>query len=142
MQYLTQELKICVKEKRSDIESGFGYEELIEKPIINFETDHPFGFHKEHIVWRTSVWNLAINRNFEIWKTLSTTKLENSIGELTDYAKKSLKGKLGAGNKKYFEKDKSNKWTFIKFKETKYENVFKPFSDQAIGKCRERARGK
>jgi hypothetical protein len=73
---------------------------------------------------------------------LSHLKIENSLGLLSDDAKKSLKGKLGAGNKKYFEKDGNENWAFIKFKETKHEIIFRSYGEKAIEICRNRARKK
>jgi hypothetical protein len=142
MQYLTLELKSCAKEQRRDSETGLTYNEISERPLINFELEYPFSNERENIFWRTSIWNLAVYRSLEIWKSLPNNKIEKSIGTLSDSAKKSLKGKLGAGNKHYFKKDENGNWTFIKFKETKYESVFKPFSESAINICKNRARGK
>lgn len=139
---MTLELRNCVKERQKDSETGITYEEIVEIPIINFDLEQPFGYHQESITWRTSIWNLAVYRSLEIWKSLSNSKIEKSLGTLSDYAKKSLKGKLGAGNKKYFEKTDNKNWVFIKFKETKYENVFRPFSKEAIEICKRRARNK
>lgn len=140
IQYLTIELRSCVKEQKRDSETGFTYYEIMENPIINFDLDHPFGYHKEHIFWRTSIWNLAVYRSLEIWESLPGSKLEKSIGTLSDFAKKSLNGKLGVGNKKYFEKNENENWTFLKFKETKHESIFRPFSERTIEICRNRAR--
>lgn len=142
MQYLRVELKSCVKEQLKDSETGLIYNEIVEKPLIKFDLEHPFGNHNENIYWRTSIWNLAVYRSLEIWKSLPNIKIEKSIGTLSEFAQKSLKGKLGSGNKKYFQKEHNGNWAFIQFKENKYENIFKPFSDNAISICRSRARRK
>ena len=47
---------------------------------------------------------------------------------------------MGTANGKYFKKDKNNNWNYIKPKEAKYEKVFLPLSEEAIMKCRERAK--
>lgn len=142
MQYSTAELKICKMEQRTDSETGLRYSEISEYPVIDFVLDHPFGSFREFIAWRTSIWNLAVFRSLEIWKTLPLEKIERSLGELSADAKMSLKGKLGAGNMRYFEKDKNGNWVYNKFKETKYENIFKPFDENAIKLCKIRARAK
>lgn len=142
IKFLTIELKSCVKDRQRDTETGIVYDQTKEYPIIDFDLEHPFGNHKERIAWRTSIWNLAVYRSLEIWKLLPNSKIEKSLGVLTDYAKKSLKGKLGAGNKKNFEKVDNQYWQLKSFKVTKYENIFQPFSDKAIEICKQRARKK
>lgn len=66
--------------------------------------------------------------------------MENSLGELTLFGKRSLSGKIGLANNKYFIKDDKKNWTYIKFRDWKNEKVFLPLSENAIAKCKERAR--
>ena len=66
--------------------------------------------------------------------------MENSLGELTLFGKRSLSGKIGLANNKYLIKDESRNWVFMKFRDWKSEKVFFPFSESAILKCKERAK--
>jgi len=118
------------------------HKQIIENPIISFDTDHPFGFHSNYIAWRTTIWNFAVHRSLEIWNKLPVTKIENSLGSLSEFARKSLKGKLGAHNGKSFKKDENSIWTHLQFKQTSADKAFKSFSHKAIETCKKRARTK
>ena len=138
MNYLIPNIKIYKKERIYD----FNLEEYIYEIKPEFLSKYKLEIvHNEpNIFWRQKTWDLAIYRSMEIWRKIPANKLENSIGELTTLAKRSLSGKMGTANGKYFEKDKNNNWNFIKSKEAKYEKVFLPLSEEAIMKCRERAK--
>ncbi|WP_347174276.1 hypothetical protein [Polaribacter uvawellassae] len=131
-------IKIYKKERIYD----FNLEEYIYEIKPEFLSKYKLKVvHNEpNIFWRQKTWDLAIYRSMEIWRKIPANKLENSIGELTTLAKRSLSGKMGTANGKYFKKDKNNNWNFIKPKEAKYEKVFLPLSEEAIMKCRERAK--
>jgi hypothetical protein len=138
MNYLIPNIKIYKKERIYD----FNLEEYIYEIKPEFLSKYKLEIvHNEpNIFWRQKTWDLAIYRSMEIWKKIPANKLENSIGELTTLAKRSLSGKMGTANGKYFNKDKNNNWNFIKPREAKYEKVFLPLSEEAIMKCRERAK--
>ena len=140
MNYLIPKLRILKKEKIQRTPNDF----LLEEYEIITEKISKYGvkvLHNEpNIFWRQKTWDLAIYRSMEIWKTIPSNKIESSIGKLTTLAKRSLSGKMGTANGKYFKKDKNNNWNFMKPKEFKYEKVFLPLSDEAIMKCRERAK--
>lgn len=131
-------IKIYKKERVYDFNlEEYIYEiksELLSKYKLEVMPNEP------NIFWRLKTWDLAIYRSMEIWRKIPANKLENSIGELTTLAKRSLSGKMGTANGKYFKKDRNNNWNFIKSKEAKYEKVFFPLSEEAIMKCRERAK--
>ncbi|WP_299065519.1 hypothetical protein [uncultured Polaribacter sp.] len=131
-------IKIYKKERIYD----FNLEEYIYeiKPEYLSKYKLKVVHNEPNIFWRQKTWDLAIYRSMEIWRKIPANKLENSIGELTALAKRSLSGKMGTANGKYFKKDKDNNWNFIKPKEAKYEKVFLPLSEEAIMKCRERAK--
>tara|TARA_R110002049_G_scaffold285934_1_gene467471 strand:+ start:158 stop:577 length:420 start_codon:yes stop_codon:yes gene_type:complete len=135
---LIPNIKIYKKERIYD----FNLEEYIYEIKPEFLSKYKLKVvHNEpNIFWRQKTWDLAIYRSMEIWRKIPANKLENSIGELTTLAKRSLSGKMGTANGKYFKKDKNNNWNFIKPKEAKYEKVFLPLSEEAIMKCRERAK--
>ncbi len=140
MRYLKQELKIYIDQVVEDEE---GHDMVVMKryPIIILdEAGQPLGIHG--IAWRETIWNSAVYRSLEIWKKLPKDKLENSLGKLTSFAKKSLNGKLGANNKNYLKKDGQNNWVFIAFKQTIHDKAFQPFSEKAIIECRKRAKAK
>lgn len=138
MNYLIPNIKIYKKERIYD----FNLEEYIYeiKPEYLSKYKLEVVHNEPNIFWRQKTWDLAIYRSMEIWRKIPANKLENSIGELTNLAKRSLSGKMGTANGKYFKKDKNNNWNFIKPKEAKYEKVFLPLSEEAIMKCRERAK--
>ena len=131
-------IKIYKKERVYDFNlEEYIYEiksELLSKYKLEVMPNEP------NIFWRLKTWDLAIYRSMEIWRKIPANKLENSIGELTTLAKRSLSGKMGTANGKYFKKDRNNNWNFIKSKEANYEKVFFPLSEEAIMKCRERAK--
>ena len=134
---MTPKLKICKKERRFDL--------YLEEYVYVIESK---GFDKyqvevirnePNIFWRQNIWNLLIYRSMEIWKKIPNKKIENSIGTLTPQAKKSLSGKMGVANNKYFKKVDNN-WIYFSPKENKYFKPFEPLSDNAILKCKERAK--
>jgi len=75
----------------------------------------------------------------EIWQKIPTDRIENSCGALTEQAKRSLNGKLGLANGKYFKKVEHD-WIFAQKKDEKSLRPFALLSINAVLKCKERAR--
>ena len=94
------------------------------------------------IFWRSKIWDIAIFRSMEIWKKIPSKKMENSIGKLTQNGKRSLSGKIGLANNKYFVKDDDKNWIQIKTRNLKNERAFFPLSEYANQKCKERTKKK
>ena len=91
MNYLIPNIKIYKKERIYD----FNLEEYIYEIKPEFLSKYKLKVvHNEpNIFWRQKTWDLAIYRSMEIWRKIPANKLENSIGELTTLAKRSLSGK-------------------------------------------------
>jgi hypothetical protein len=135
---LIPSIKIYKKERTYDYNFKEYIYEIKSEPLSKYKLEV---IHNEpNIFWRQKTWDLVIYRSMEIWKKIPANKIESSIGKLTALAKRSLNGKMGTANGKYFRKDENNNWNFIKSKEVKYEKVFLPLSEEAIMKCRERAK--
>lgn len=130
-------LKVYKKVRRHDEFTGRAFENIEWLPISNFKIQG--GSEYEYVPWRSKVWNLSIYRSLEIWKRIPSEKIFDSIGNLSLYGKRSINGKLGSANNKYFKKE-DGKWVFIQWKNYKNDNFFTPFSDDEISKCKERAK--
>ncbi len=141
MRYWKKELKVYKLVDKKDEETGERYK--VQEPMVLLEED----FDQERdsfrydLEWRVALWTFALNRSLEIWEKLSSKKIEAGLGNLTPLSKRSLSGKLGAGNGKFFIKENDD-WMHIKAKEYKYLPAFRLFSLEAIDICRNRARSK
>ena len=133
-------LKVCRKKKIYDPEDGTYYIEIERDSIVIFRTENPYNDENDSISWRNTLWKYAFIRSLEIWKKLSFNKLEASLGGLTEEARKSLSGKLGANNGSLCIKGDLNEWKYLKFKEYKKYNPINAFSESAIEICKQRAR--
>lgn len=139
-QYLTPRLKVYRKVRRFEEYTGRGYDNIEWFPISNYKIRGAIEY--EYVPWRTTIWNISIFRSLEIWKRIPTKRIFDSIGVLTIYGKRSINGKLGNANNKYFEKDENGNWIFIQWKNYKNDKFFTPLTEEAILKCKERARKK
>lgn len=133
-------LKVYKKVKRYDEFNLRGYDNIEWIPISNYKIKEASEY--EYVPWRSKIWNISIYRSLEIWKKIPTKKIFDSLGDLTVYGKRSINGKLGNANNKYFKKDQYNNWVFVEWKNYKNDNFFTPLSEFAILKCKERAKQK
>ena len=136
--YSIPKLKIYKKVKRYDL---INEEYILISESVPVNTYKVEVIHNEpNIFWRQKMWDLAIYRSLEIWKKIPSARIDKSIGELTELARKSLGGKLGVANGTYFKKDAEKNWIFLKWKEEKSTKPFLPLSENAVKKCKERAK--
>lgn len=114
-----------------------------ETPVAIFTSYDAISPYHNHASWCNNIWDFALHRSLEIWNRLSAAEIARSIGELTDFSQRSLNGKLGSGNNRYFTREVKNGttyWIHQEFKQRSIDKIFKPFSKSAIEYCRERAR--
>ena len=101
--YSIPKLKIYKKVKRYDL---INEEYILISESVPVNTYKVEVIHNEpNIFWRQKMWDLAIYRSLEIWKKIPSARIDKSIGELTELARKSLGGKLVVANGTYFKKD-------------------------------------
>lgn len=113
---------------------------LVRSKLVSFDTDHPGSNAAEHLEWRKPIWDMAFMRSLEIWKKLPTPNLKASLGaSLSEFAIKSLNGKLGLNNGKVCKKTDDNAWIFLAFKPSGKYRLFRPLSPEAIACCKKRA---
>lgn len=132
------ELKICKRVKKYDFDLEEYYTDIASEPVSNFKVNNLNN--DINIFWRQKMWDVAIYRSMEVWKKMPIHKIEDSLGKLTNLAKKSLAGKLGNANKRFFAKDESKNWIFIKWKEQNNEKAFLQFNENAVIACKIRAK--
>ncbi|MBA5630539.1 hypothetical protein [Moheibacter lacus] len=133
-------LRVYKKVRRFDEFTGRGFDNIEWIPISNFKIKD--GSEYEYVPWRSTIWNISVYRSLEIWKKIPSKKVFDSIGDLSIYGRRSINGKLGNANNKYFEKDNNGNWTFIQWKNYKNDKFFTPLTEEAILKCKERAKKK
>jgi hypothetical protein len=138
-QYLKPELKICRLERLKD-EDGEYYDGTVEYPFHQFENIGIPSHSAYHYGWIETVWNFAVYRSLEIWRVLPVQKIQASLGGVTVFGAKSLQGKLGNANRRLLRKRLDGSWEFLNFKQTKHDRAFKPFSEEAIMLCKQRAK--
>lgn len=140
MNYYQPKLRIFKNEILRDkygIQCGMAIQ---DRDLVNLDDNISTSNDLENIDWAHSVWNFALFRSLEIWKELDFDQISRSLGGVTKYAQRSLSGKLGSGNGKYYKRNEKGKWVFIYIKQTHIYKEFKPLTDKAIGLCQLRAR--
>ena len=134
-------LKIYKRETQQDEETGERFKVLVDSPLVDDHFHPEVDSHRTFLEWRETIWSFVLNRSLEIWESLPASRIESSIGKFTIKGKKSISGKLGSGNNKWFQRQ-GNNWVHLEAKDYKYAPAFRPLSQSALDACKTRARAR